>query len=701
MSAERIRALVALSCACAIGGASAAEAETILEQVTVTGTREKERLVETPASVGAVKAEALAADKPAHPAQVMSQIPGAAVAVTNGEGHTTAIRQPFTTSPVYLFLEDGIPSRSPGFFNHNALYEINVPQAGGIEVNRGPSSALYGSDAIGGVVNVLTRVPPTKTELGGSVEIGEHGWRRALLSGGSGYASGGFRADLNLSATDGWRDDTAYDRKSGTLRWDHFIGDSTSLKTVLGFSEIDQDTGANSPLVREDYKHDPTRNYLPIAFRKVSALRLSTSFEHETADSLLSITPYVRDNSMDLLASFALRFDPSLAETRNQSYGLMAKWRQDFAPMRARLIAGVDLDMSPGSRRENRINATMRGSGASQEFIDYTLGPRIYDYDVEYRGISPYLHGEISPTDRLRLTAGLRYDDMRYAFRNDFAAGVVQAGSSFYGQAADSTVSFRRATPKFGATYALDRDTHLFASYNQGFRAPSESQLFRPSRATSRASALALAQSAVELDAIRAEQFEFGIRGVVAGVSYDLVAYDLTKRDDIVSQRDPETTQTITTNAGKTRHRGIELGLGAPLHRAVRLDVAMSYAWHEFEDWETSQGDFGGNEQASAPRFMSNTRLTWAPTAAIRAQLEWSRIGSYWLDDANTVKYGGHNLFNLRGNYALNPTWSLFGSVQNLTDKRYAESAQLSTRSTPVYSPGLPRTVIAGVEAKW
>ncbi|MCC4116108.1 TonB-dependent receptor [Aromatoleum toluclasticum] len=701
MHAERIRSLVALSCACAVGGAWAAEAETILEQVTVTGTREKERLVETPASVGAVKAEALAADKPAHPAQVMNQIPGAAVAVTNGEGHTTAIRQPFTTSPVYLFLEDGIPSRSPGFFNHNALYEINIPQSGGIEVNRGPSSALYGSEAIGGVVNVLTRVPPRKTELGGSVEMGEHGWRRALLSGGSGYENGGFRADLNFTQTDGWRDDTAYDRKSGTLRWDHFIGDSTSIKTVLGFSEIDQDTGANSPLVREDYKHDPTRNYLPIAFRKVSALRLSSSFEHETADSLLSITPYVRDNSMDLLASFALRFDPSLAETRNQSYGLMAKWRKDFAPMRARLIAGIDLDMSPGSRRENRVNATTRGSGANQEFIAYTLGPRIYDYDVEYRGISPYLHGEISPTDRLRLTAGLRYDDMRYTFRNDFAAGVVQVGGSFYGQAADTTVSFRRATPKLGATYALSQDTHLFASYNQGFRAPSESQLFRPSRATSRASALALAQSALELDAIRADQIELGVRGVAAGVSYDLVAYDLTKHDDIVSQRDPETTQTITTNAGKTRHRGIELGLGAPLHRAVRIDVSMSYAWHEFESWKTERDDFGGNEQASAPRFMSNTRLTWTPTAAIRTQLEWSRIGSYWLDDANTVKYGGHNLFNLRGNYALNPTWSLFGSIQNLTDKRYAESAQLSTRSTPVYSPGLPRTVIAGVEAKW
>ncbi|HJV24256.1 MAG TPA: TonB-dependent receptor [Aromatoleum sp.] len=701
MSTDAMRTVLALSCACVAGGSVAADADTVLGQVTVTATREETKLVETPASIGVVKAAEIAADKPSHPAQILSQIPGAAAAVTNGEGHTTAIRQPFSTAPVYLFLEDGVPSRSTGFFNHNALYEINVPQAGGIEVNRGPSSALYGSDAIGGVVNVLTRTPPTKPEASASLEAGDFGWRRALLSGGNGYENGGFRADLNLTTTDGWRDSTGYDRTSGTLRWDHFVGDSAVLKTVVGFSEIDQDTGANSPLVRSDYRDDPTKNYLPIAFRKVHAFRLSTNYEQEIGNSLVSVTPYFRDDSMDLLASYALRFDPSLAETRNQSYGLMAKWRQDFAPLRARLIAGVDLDFSPGARRENRIDATTRGSGASQEFIDYTVGARIYDYDVEYRGISPYVHGEISPTERLRLTAGLRYDDMRYEFNNRFSAGAVQVGSSFYGQAADQSLSFHRATPKLGATYALDDNTHLFASYNQGFRVPSESQLFRPSRTTSRVAAVALAQSALQLEAIKADQFELGLRGVASGLSYDVVAYQLTKRDDIVSQRDPVTTQTITTNAGETRHRGIELGLGAPLRDDLRVDAAVSYARHEYVDWKTSQGDFSGKEQLSAPRLIANTRLTWAPMRGTRAQLEWVRIGSYWLDDTNTVKYGGHDLFNLRGDYALTRSVSLFGSIQNLTDRRYADSAQLSTGRTPVYSPGLPRTLIAGVEAKW
>ena len=74
--------------------------------------------------MGVIKGDAVREVRPTHPSQIISQVPGAAVAVTNGEGHTTAIRQPFTTNPVYLFLEDGIPIRSTGFFNHNALYHL-------------------------------------------------------------------------------------------------------------------------------------------------------------------------------------------------------------------------------------------------------------------------------------------------------------------------------------------------------------------------------------------------------------------------------------------------------------------------------------------------------------------------------------------------------------------------------------------------
>ena len=134
------------------------------QTITITGTREKRLLSETPESVGIISEKDIKLTGPMHPQQILGQIPGVAVGVTNGEGHTTAIRQPFTTGPLYLYLEDGIPTRATGFFNHNALYEVNIPAAGRVEVVRGPGTALYGSDAIGGMVNVLTRTPSTDPE---------------------------------------------------------------------------------------------------------------------------------------------------------------------------------------------------------------------------------------------------------------------------------------------------------------------------------------------------------------------------------------------------------------------------------------------------------------------------------------------------------------------------------------------------------
>jgi outer membrane receptor protein involved in Fe transport len=411
---------------------------------------------------------------------------------------------------------------------------------------------------------------------------------------------------------------------------------------------------------------------------------------------------------MDLLASFTLNFDPTLSRTANESYGAMAKWRHDFDARDAKLIVGVDFDWSPGERDEDRVLSVPTGTGASRVFTSYTLGANVYDYDVTYQGTSPYAHAEISATERLRFTAGLRYDDLSYDLDNRFDAATVPAlappGASggtirFYGQAADTDVSFDRLSPKLGATYAVSPNTHLFASYNEGFRAPSEGQLFRPSSATTAPAAIELARTSLDLEPIKATQIETGLRGVVKRVSYELAVYDLVKRDDIVTIRDLATNFTQNVNAGKTLHRGVELGLGAPLSDSFRLDVSASYAEHEYDDWVTSNGDFSGNEMENAPRVLGNARLTWTPVERGRLQLEWVRVGSYWLDAANTTEYEGHDLLNLRGNWELTRHIAAFASFNNLTDERYADSASISS-NTPVFSPGLERHVTIGIEVK-
>jgi outer membrane receptor protein involved in Fe transport len=686
------------------------------ESITVTSTREAVRLWDVPASIGLIGSRSLREAAPAHPQQIMSQIPGVAVAVTNGEGHTTAIRQPFTTAPLYLFLEDGIPTRPTGFFNHNALYEVNLPDAARIEVVRGPGSALYGSDAIGGLVNVITRAAIPSPAGGGTIELGAFGWKR--LMGEAQWAQAkagtdtGLRVSLNRTHSDGWREATAYDRTSLSLRWDHAPSQGLRAKTIISATDIDQQTGANTPLPLADYRQNPRLNNFSIAFRQVQALRASSEFEWSQGRTLWTLTPYARLNGMKLNGSFNLASDPRIEDTEVSSLGLLAKVRHDIsAAWDPRVILGVDLDRSSGSRTEDALNVSRAGTGASTRYIAYTVGPRVYDYTVAVSSVSPYAQMELKPLDSVQLTLGLRHDSIGFDMQNRLSptgssSGVpahTVAGTRFYGQLPDADKRFERLSTKLGATWTPARDLNLFASLNEGFRAPSESQLFRGGPAANPVDASNRARLALGLQPIQARQAEAGLRTQWGAVSSEWVVYRLDKRNDLVTQRDLATNLSTAVNAGHTRHQGLEWSLGAPLNRQWRVDAAWSWARHRYVDWVTATASFSGKEMESAPRVVGNTRLSWRPDNTRHLQLEWSRIGPYWLEASNSSTFGryeGHDVFNLRASHRLNRQARLFMRVTNLRDTRHADSASVSS-NTAVYSPALPRAVALGLEVNW
>jgi len=693
------------------------------QSVTVTATRQAVSLSESPWSVGVIDQESISVTKPTHPSELLSQVPGVAVSVTNGEGHQTAIRQGFTTSPVYLFLEDGIPIRATGNFNHNALYEVNIPSAASVEVIRGPASALYGSDAIGGVVNVITRTPSTRSGGNGSLEMGQWGYRRLLAGADSGEGSAGaLRLDVNLTSTDGWRQNTGYDRRSFNLRWDSQLSPTTRVKTIIGMTSIDQETGANSALPMPLYLDDPTVNLRSPAYRKVDALRFSSSFEHDLGGGQqLSLTPYLRRNKMDLNGSYNFTGDARIEDTEVFSAGLQATYRRDFHDAyRSRLIVGLDLDRSPSKRLETKITLSSqidaRASASSDaslrglytQYIGYSLGARMYDYEVNYRNLSPYAHWEFSPLPAMRLSAGLRRDRSSYTMDNQANPGYFTVAGRKYYLPASAEADFARWVPKLGMVYQLSAQSQWYASYNHGFRTPSESQLFRGGRSASggslsarQAEAQALFNAASQLKAIKAEQLEWGLRGSQQQIQYEVVAYQLTKSDDLLSQRDA-TGYSVQTNNGTTKHRGIEVLVGTRLSPAWRFDAAASYASHRYEQWISGSTDNSGKNIESAPRTLANLRLSGQMVAGLNAQLEWVHVGSYYLDQANQFgKYPGHGLWNLRMSMALGADASLFLRAMNVADKRYADSASQSNAAGGLYAPGLPRTLYAGIQARW
>jgi iron complex outermembrane recepter protein len=658
-----------------------------LPEVVVSSSREAELASTTPVSVGVVRGEEIRETRGHHPAEIVNRIPGVYVSNFGGEGHATAIRQPITTKALYAYLEDGVPIRSTGFFNHNALYEVNIPLAGRLEVIKGPGTAVYGSDAVGGVVNAFTRDPSPHPEAEVFLEGGSSTYVRGLGTASTTVGRSGFRADMNVTRADGWREGTPYDRQSGTARWDYTLSEHSRLKTVAAVSHIDQPGDGGSDLTPEDYTTLPSRTYSPIAFRRVMAARLSTELQVRGETSSFGATLYTRYNELDLLPSWQLSFDPQTWESRHRSVGLLTRYRRLVAPLRTNLSTGVDLEYTPGSRLETEITPQRAG----QVFTAYTAGEVQYDYDVTFWQASPYAQADVSLPGRVQLSAGARYDHIGYDYDNR----LTDLATGFHRRPASTGVTFDRISPKLGATWELAPNANLFASYREAFRAPSESQLFRQGSA----------ENTVDLKPVRAQSWEAGFRTALAGVvTFEATGYSMRLRDDILTFFNPSNGLRLTQNAGATNHRGVEVGIGVGLARGLRLDGALSYAKHTYVEWEPRQDvNYTGNEMELAPRFLGNGRLSYRPPflSTGLVAVEWVKLGSYWMDPENTHKYDGHDLFNVFATVPVMDHLELSGRVTNLADKRFAETSSFNQQQGERFRPGAPRQFFLGAQYRF
>jgi outer membrane cobalamin receptor len=699
LSAQRIGAAAKRADLSLSGGEKATldialvSAATLMTPMTVSATRELRRRDEGSATIDVIDGPEIRRTHAAHPSGVMNRIPGVHVSELSGEGHSMSIRQPITTKPMYLYLEDGIPTRATGFFNHNALYEVNLPQAAGIEVLKGPGTALYGSDAIGGVVNVLTRPAPLTPSMEASLEGGAYGYGRVMLSAGATRGTDGVRADVNVTRSANWKQEAPFQRQSGTLRWDHTGPSGWTARTVVTGTHVDQqDVPALSTALADTSR---SLNLAPIAYRKVKALRVSSALEREAGASLWSVTPYTRYNDMQLLPSWQLTYDPQTWDTRNSSLGVLTKYRRDFEPWRARVIAGADLEVSPGSFLAQRAIVTR--TGAARAFTSYTAGETQYDYDVTYRSASPYLHAEASPVAALRIDVGVRADLSGYSY----GSRLTPLDTGAHRRPANTTRSYRHLSPKLGATLALDSATSLFASYRHGFRAPSQGQLFQQNSAA----------NTVDLAPVKVDAFELGVRGRLGWrATWQLSAYDMLVRDDIITFVTSANTREAT-NAGRTRHRGVELGASAALASALRLDVSWSVSRQTYVEWTPQAGTgtaapvtYSGNLIENAPRDLGNVFLNYAPATLLRGgrvALEWSHTGRYATDPANTHAYAGYELLNLHASAGITPRTELFGRVSNLANAAYAEVVTYDAFQKDQITPGAPRSLYVGLRTSW
>lgn len=656
------------------------------EQVTVTASREEEAAEKLPVAIGVVSGDEIRQMRPEHIAEPLNRVAGVHIVAFSGDGAHNSVRQPLCCRPTILLLEDGVPFSSPAFYSTSQIKLVNYAQSAGVEVLRGPGTAVYGSDGLTGVINFRTQDPPVARQGDISLEAGGAGFRRVLGSGGGTLGRHGFHATLNYTEADGRRQDP-WQRKSGALVWTASIGGGAFLRTV--FSANDTHATGTDDQTPEQFATRSDFNPYPTAYSDFSSYRLSSSYVRPVGAGSLSIMPFVRFNDVDFVPGWQLSYDPVVWQWDERSGGLRSQLRRPLGAGGGVFAAGVDLDYTDGARREPVIDPVE----VDGVWVDWSLTrlPPAYDYDFTFRGAAAYAQYEFSPVRGLSVTAGGRFDLAGYDYTSRL--GPLQTG--FKRRPADAERTYRQFTPKLGLTWAASDAVTVLAGYRRGFRVPLEQQLFKQGASL----------NTLDLEPVKADSVEAGFRANVSGrVRAEVVGYALWLKDDILSFRSVEGVSELKNN-GQTRHLGVEVTLGAALRTDLRFHAAWTFAKHTFTDWQPSaELDLSGHEMDGAPRHQRSAQLTWSPSflKGGRVQAEYLGLSDYWLDPANTLRQDGYDVLHLRASYVIGRRFEVFGRLINAFDRLYAAQAFQGFGDIPrLLSPAEYRTFYGGVVARF
>jgi outer membrane receptor protein involved in Fe transport len=156
----------------------------------------------------------------------------------------------------------------------------------------------------------------------------------------------------------------------------------------------------------------------------------------------------------------------------------------------------------------------------------------------------------------------------------------------------------------------------------------------------------------------------------------------------------------FNVSGGRTRHRGIEYEADWAFASGWGLSVAGTFAEHEYRfTAAVEQGEqiTAGNDIDTAPRHIHAARLRHDAEHAV-AELEWLHVGPYWTNAANSARYDGHDLANLRMSFRPGARWAVTIRIMNLLDADYADRADFAFGNHR-YFPGRGRAYF--LELDW
>jgi len=658
-----------------------AGAPRLIDETVITARRTEQVVTSHVGNIASLDSETLELTAHSHIQESLNRLAGVNFHRNNGQEYLPAIRSPVLSGPgacgSVLIMENGVPLRPAGFCNVNELFEANTEQARRIEVIRGPGTAVYGANALHGIVNIIDPAEPgAPTTIG--LEGGPHDYVRGRVH----WSSDSLAIAANVTHDGGYRDDSGVDQQKLSVQHRHQVSGAL-VTTSFTAVNLEQET-AGFATGRNAYRDRSLsrRNPNPEAYRDVRAARVSSRIDWQNGWTL---TPYARYSEMEFLQHF-LPGQP-LEENGQHSVGLLTQ--KTFSVNEAvDVITGVDVEYADTWLKEYQANA------APNPVMPQGYH---YDYDVQSAVVAPFLQAEWQLSERWKVNLGGRYEWTRYDYDNRMIAGRTRddgtpcpGAGCRYSRPGDRKDRFDNLSGKLGIAYQLN-DQQWYLSLSQGYRPPQMTEMYR----------LQGDQNVADLDPEKIVSLELGWRGQYGRLGYDFALFSMRK--DNVIYRD---TNQFNIDDGKMSHEGFEYQLEYRFNDQWQAGISGTWARHRYENnAEAIDVPIKGNDVDTAPRHFGSAQLSWRPLDSLFAELEWVMMGSYYLDPENDHRYGGHDLLHLRARWQATDHLTLSFRLLNLTDRKYAERADYATFASGAgqyrYFPGEPRSLYVGVEYRF
>jgi iron complex outermembrane receptor protein len=700
-SAERLSIPLLAACAClAFSAGKATAADPVSDpsasparsvgQVTATATRAERDVLDVAGNVTLIDREAIEKSGARDVPELLRRESGLFVTndIGNPEGYRVEARgfnNGGGNGSALLVLIDGrrLNEADSSFVDWSLVHLDRVER---IEIVRGPGSALYGDNAMAGVIEITTRdgAGMPHATLGG--RFGSYDQATgSLFAGGS---HGPFAASFYVDGytTDGFRTHSDFDSTtvSGKLRWTP--NDVASFEVSSGYSTDDRDrpgtlTKAEIDALGRDAREPFTNNYDEARERWVQGHARLILAE----DVKLEVIPYWRSRNddgafenSDPAGPFDFRFG-----TDTSSWGGSAQIVVDLpiGPFANRAIAGVEFLRDDADRTSAAVSA-------------FCTPPCTSETDVHRRIWSGFAQEEFSLLENLLLSAGIRYDDAQYS-------GSSTSVDPFMTTVLNLSRSPTALSPRAAITWRFLPATSAYFSYSRGFRFPNFDE------------SIGFFGDFFDLKPQRSHAYEIGLKHRSEEFSANLALFWMDVKDEIFFNPlivDPDFGFSFAQNANleRVRHRGIEVSSNwRPL---PWLELYGSYTLDEARIEKDPLTNLEGERVPLEPLHHGSAGFFLFLPCHFEVGLNANVVGSRHV--ANDF---GDAPSDLPTHYTLDATlaWrapfgehlgvALLFRVRNLTDQHYSEVAGAPTFGPgPLgFNPAPGRNYEGGVSVSW